>query len=183
MTQPLRSSPQVGQWLCLLSLAGWLALVPLVVTAVLQVLNFSLPEWYLGLLSILLTLGLNLLLFLPVHVVTRKRRDELLHVAATLLIAIALFQALSALAQLPSQWAVEGQPGPLPAGMLISAALRLVLGLVALLLGLGWMEARRQGGSLLGAWRRVGLRLWFNPSAFWLALACGAIIVWPWVIV
>jgi subtilisin family serine protease len=181
-------------------MAGWLALVPLVVTAVLQVLTHSLPdilvqlelvapggaalsEWPLGLLSILLTLGLNLLFFIPVHLITRKRRDELPHVAATLLIAIALFQALSALAQLPSQWAVEGQPGPLPAGTLISAALRLVLGLVALLLGLGWMEARRQGGSLLGAWRRVGLRLWFNPSAFWLALACGAIIVWPWVIV
>ncbi|NIV35784.1 MAG: hypothetical protein GWN58_41940, partial [Anaerolineae bacterium] len=44
MTQPLRSRPQAGQWLGLLSTAGWLALVPLVVTAVLQVLTFSLPD-------------------------------------------------------------------------------------------------------------------------------------------
>jgi subtilisin family serine protease len=180
-------------------MAGWLSLVPLAVTAVLQVLTHSLPdilvqlelvaperavlpEWSLGLLSILLTLGLNLLFFLPVRLVTRERRDELLHVSATLLMAIAGFQALNALALLPSQWAVEGQPGPLPAGTLISAALRLALGLAALLLGLGLMEARRQGSSLPVAWRRVGLRLWFKPSAFWLALACGAVIVWPWVI-
>jgi hypothetical protein len=199
MTEPSHSRPQAGQWLLLLVMAGWLALVPLVVTAALQALNNSppsilaqlelvapgapiLPEWILALLSMLLTLGLNLLLFLPVHLATRKHRDELAHVTATLLIAIATFQALNALALLPSRWAVEGQPGPLPAGMLISAALRLLLGLSVLLLGLGWIEARRQGGSLLGAWRRVGLRLWFNPSAFWLALASGAIIVWPWVV-
>ena len=199
MTQPPRSSSQVGQWLGLLSMAGWLAVVPLVVTAVLQILTgglpdiliqlemvapgaTSLPRWPPGLLATLLTLGLNLLFFLPVHLATRNRRDELLHVAATLLIVIAAFQALSGLAQLPGEWAVEGQPGPLPAGTLISAALRLVLGGAALLLGLGWMEARRQGSSLPGAWRRVGLRLWFNASAFWLALAAGAVIVWPWVV-
>jgi subtilisin family serine protease len=52
-----------------------------------------------------------------------------------------------------------------------------------LLLGLGQVEARRQGGYLLSAWRRVGLRRWFNPSALWLALAAGAVIVWPWVVV
>ena len=199
MTEPSRSRPQAGQWLLLLIMAGWLALVPLVVTAVLQALNNSppsiltqlelvapggaiLPQWFLGLLSTLLTLGLNLLLFVPVLLTTRKHRDELPHVTATLLIAIAAFQALNALALLPSQWAVEGQPGPLPAGILISAALRLVLGLAVLLLGLGWIEAKKQDGSLLGAWRRVGLRLWFNPSAFWLALASGAVIVWPWVV-
>ena len=199
MTQPSRPRPQVGQGLGLLSMAGWLALMPLVVTAVLQILTHNLPdilvqlelvapgrsalpEWALALLSILLTLGLNLLFFLPVHLLTRKRREELLHVSATLLIAIAAFQALNALALLPSRWAVADQPGPLPAGTLISAALRLVLGLAALLMGLGWLEARRQGSSLLEAWRRVGLRLWFNPSAFWLALASGAVIVWPWVI-
>ena len=199
MTKTLASRPQVGQWLGLLSMAGWLAVVPLAVTATLQILTgslpdilvqlevvvpeaSSLPEWPPGLLAILLTLGLNLLFFLPVHLATRKRRDELLHVAATLLIAIAAFQALNALAQLPSHWAVEGQPGPLPAGTLISDALRLVLGGTALLVGLGWMEARRQGKSLPEAWRRVGLRLWFNPSAFWLALASGAMIVWPWVL-
>jgi subtilisin family serine protease len=185
--------------LLLLIMAGWLALVPLIVTAVLQALNNSppavlaqlelvapggavLPEWILALLSVPLTLGLNLLLFAPVHLTTRKHRDELPHVTATLLIAIAAFQALSALSLLPSQWAVEGQPGPLPAGMLISAALRLALGLAVLLLGLGWIEAKKQDGSLPEAWRRVGLRLWFNPSVFWLALASGAVIVWPWVV-
>jgi membrane protease YdiL (CAAX protease family) len=163
-------------------MAGWLALVPLVVTAALQALNNSppsllaqlelvapgraiLPAWVLALLSTPLTLGLNLLLFLPVHLATRKHRDGLPHVSATLLIAIVAFQALNALALL-----------------LISAALRLLLGLAVLLLGLGWIEAKRQDGSLLEAWRRAGLRLWFNPPACWLALAAGAIIVWPWVI-
>ena len=78
MTEPSKSRPQVGQWLLLLIMAGWLALVPLIVTAVLQALNNSppsiltqlelvapggaiLPEWFVGLVSMLLTLGLNLL--------------------------------------------------------------------------------------------------------------------------
>ena len=156
MTEPSRPRRQIGQWLLLLIMAGWLALVPLVVTAVLQVLGNSppsilaqlelvppggavLPAWILAILSTLLTLGLNLLFFFPVYLATRKHRDELAHTAATLLIAVVAFQALNALALLPSQWAVEGQPGPLPAGMLISAALRLVLGLAVLLLGLGWI--------------------------------------------
>jgi hypothetical protein len=39
-----------------------------------------------------------------------------------------------------------------------------------------------QGRSLIDAWRRVGLRLWFNSSAMWLALGTGAVIVWPWVL-
>ena len=178
---------------------AWLAVVPLVITVTLQVLNNStpdiltqlglvapaeagLPEWGLGLIGIVLTLGLNLLVFVPFYIRTREQRDELLHVAATTLLGIASWQALNALAQLPSQWTVEGQPGSLPAGVLIASALRLFLGLAALLLGLGWIEANRQGLSLPGAWRRVGLRLWFNPTALWLALACGAAIVWPWVL-
>jgi len=189
----------LGQWFVLLLLAGWLALVPLVVTAVLQALNNSppsilvqlqlaapgrgvLPEWAMGLLSTLLTLGLNLLLFFPVRLATRRRPDELPHASASMLMAIVAFQALNALALLPSRWAVPDQPGPLPAGALISAALRLLLGLAALLLGLGWIEAKRQSSTLPEAWRRVGLRLWFNPSSVWLAVLCGAIIVWPWVI-
>jgi len=199
MTEPSHSRPQAGEWLLLLIMAGWLALVPLMVTGVLQVLSSNppsilvqlelvapggaiLPKWSLVLLTTPLTVGLNLLLFLPVHLATRRHRDELPHVIVTLLIAITAFQALNALALLPSGWTVEGRPGPLPAGLLISAGLRLVLGLAVILLGLGWIEAKKQERSLLGAWRRAGLRLWFNPSAFWLALASGAIIVWPWVV-
>ncbi len=199
MTGPAHSRPRFGQWFVLLLLAGWLALVPLVVTAVLQdrfgspptlLVQFelaapgreALPAWAMGLLSTFLTLGLNLLLLFPVHLATRRRRDELPHASANLLIAITAFQTLNALALLPSQWTVADQPGPLPAGALISAALRLLLGLVALLLGLGWIEAKRQSSTLPEAWRRVGLRLWLNPSSAWLALASGAVIVWLWVI-
>jgi subtilisin family serine protease len=199
MTETAHSRPRAGHWLLLLMMAGWLAAVPLAVTAALQALSNSppellvqvglavpqeavQPEWGTGLLSIALTLGLNLLLFLPVYFATRKHRGELAHVTATLLLGITAFQTLNALALLPSEWAVEGQPGSLPAGLLISSALRLLLGLAFLLLGLGWIEAKRLDLSLRGAWRRVGLRLWFNPSAFWLALACGAFIAWPWVV-
>ena len=199
MTETAHSRRQAGHWFLLLVMAGWLAVVPLAVAAVLQVLGNSPPDiliqlglaapqgvaqpaWGVGLLSIALTLGLNLLLFLPVYVATRKHPGELAHVATALLITITAFQALNGLALLPSGWAVEGQPGSLPAGLLISSALRLLLGLAFLLLGLGWIEAKRLELSLRGAWRRVGLRLWFNPSAFWLALACSAFIVWPWVV-
>ncbi len=199
MTETNHPRPHAGHWFLLLLMAGWLAMVPLAVTAPLQVLTNSPPailvqlglaaparaaqaEWGFGLLSIVLTLGLNLLLFFPVHLATRKDRGGLVHVASTLLLGITAFQALNALALLPSEWAVEGQPGSLPAGLLISSALRLLLGLAFSLLGLGWIEAKRLDLSLRGAWRRMGLRLWLNPDAFWLALACGAFIVWPWVV-
>ena len=199
MTEPSQSRSQVGQWLLLSIMAAWLAMVPLVVTLTLQAAINSITDiptqialvaragaglqgWGLGLLSIILTLGLNLLLFVPVYRTTRKKRNGLAHTAATILLGITAFQALNALALLPGEWAVEGQPGALPAGLLISSALRLLFGLGFLLLGLGWVEARRHDLTLGAAWRRVGLRLWFNPTAFWLALACGAFIVWPWVV-
>ncbi|MGD8903435.1 MAG: hypothetical protein PVI67_07710, partial [Anaerolineae bacterium] len=199
MTEPSQPRSQVGHWLLLSIMAAWLAMVPLAVAAGLQGLSSSppdilvqlglaapemsaQPEWGFGLFSIALTLGMNLVLFLPVYFVTRKRPGELAHVATALLIYITVFQALNALALLPGEWAVEGQPGALPAGLLISSALRLLLGSGFLLLGLGWVEARRHDLTLGAAWRRVGLRLWFNPTAVWLALACGAGIVWPWVV-
>jgi subtilisin family serine protease len=101
----------------------------------------------------------------------------LLATAAGLLVAVALYQALTALASLP--WPEHTLTVPLAR----TAALRLALVLPFLLLGLGWIEARCQGNSLLGAWRRVGLRLWHDPAAIWLALGVGAVVAWPWVAV
>ncbi|MFC2036692.1 S8 family serine peptidase [Chloroflexota bacterium] len=194
MTKSPSPRPDLGRWLIFLALAFWLAIVPLVVTASLSVLNDSppsllvqlgltepgapvLPDWALGLLATLLSLGLDLLLFVPLFFATRRPGGEFLHTIAILLISISLFQSLNALARLP--WLGDTD---LPS-FTLGAALRLVLVLPFLLLGLAGLEARQQGCSLGDAWRRVGLRLWFNPSAMWLSLAASAIIVGPWVLV
>jgi subtilisin family serine protease len=189
VTEPSDSRLGCGQWLVLLALAVWLAIVPLAVVALLSFLNGSPPELLvqlglvapgspvlpsraLGLLATLLTLGLHLLFFLPSYLATKRPGREFLHTSATLLIAISLFQALNALARLP--W---------PENLTVTATLRLVLVLPFLLLGLATLEIRRRGGPLTAAWRRVGLRMWLDPSPMWLALGIGAIIVWPWVLV
>lgn len=191
------SRPGLGQWLIFLALAAWLTAVPLAVTGALSVLTDSppavlvqldlvvpgsplLPDWAFGLLATGLSLALQLLVAVSLFLVSRRAGRGFLHTIATLLIAIALFQALNALARLP--WAGEDW-SPFSAGWVATAVLRLALGLPFLLLGLGWVEARRHGGSLVKAWQRVGLRLWLNPSAMWLALGAGVVIVWPWVLV
>ncbi|MFN2168464.1 MAG: S8 family serine peptidase [Anaerolineae bacterium] len=181
--------PGVGQWLVLLALAGWLAVVPLAVGGALLAFNASypfelvqlglvpagesiLPDWAAGLLATMLTLGIHLLVFVPVAVSSRKRPGRWVHTAAVLSAGIAMVQALNALARLP--W---------PEDPTATAAVQLVLAVPFLLLGLGWLEVGREGGSLSQAWRRVGLRLWANSSAFWLALGSGALIAWPWFVV
>jgi subtilisin family serine protease len=197
MTDLSHPRPGFGQWLLLAVLAGWLAAVPLAVVSALSALadsppnllvqaglvtpgNPLLPEWAFGLLATAITLGLDLLLFVPLYLATRRPGREFLHMTTTLLVALVLFQGLNALAALP--WLEDGVATFIvhPA---YTAALRLALVLPFLLLGLGSMESRRQGGSLLKAWRRAGLRLWLNPAALWLALGAGAAIVWPWVLV
>jgi subtilisin family serine protease len=192
--------PGCGQWLVLLAMAGWLALVPLAVMSILQALTDSppdllvqlelvapgqtlLPTWAFGLLATAVTLGLHLLVFVPLLFVTRWREAEFLSTTAGLSIAIALVQALHALALLVVRALAGGDSVPATFNHTIAAGLRLGTVLPLLLLGLGRVEARRQGGSLFSAWRRVGLRRWFNPSALWLAVAAGAVIVWPWVVV
>jgi subtilisin family serine protease len=205
MTDMDPSRPSVGQWLLLLVLAFWLAIVPLAVAFVLAVLNDSppdllvqldlvapgdpaLPVWASGLLATVLTLGLHLLVFVPLYLATRKPGREFLHTTSTLLIAIALFQTLNALARLVmpgdgSALLTTNGSAQLTTVRTASAAMRLALVLPFLLLGLGGFEARRHGRSLRIAWHRVGLRLWFNPSAMWLALGAAAVVVWPWVLV
>jgi subtilisin family serine protease len=197
MTDLSHPRPGFSQWLVLTLLAGWLAVVPLAVVSALSALadlppnllvqaglvtpgNPLLPEWAFGLLATAITLGLDLLVFVPLHLATRRPGREFLHTAAALLIAIAFVQALNALAALP--WLEDGS-ATMTVTRTRTAALRLALVLPFLLLGLGWIESRRQEGSLLKAWRRAGLRLWLNPSAPWLALGAGAAIVWPWVLV
>ena len=189
-----------GQWLALLALAGWLALMPLAVTSILQALTDSppeflvqlelvasgqalLPAWAFGLLATALTLGLHLLVFVPLLFATRGRGADFLSTTARLSIAITLVQALNALAQLLGQPLAESDSVSAMVAPAVTAAVRLGTVLPLLLLGLGQVEARRQVGSLLGAWRRVGLRRWFNSSALWLAVAGGAVVVWPWVVV
>jgi membrane protease YdiL (CAAX protease family) len=194
------SRPGCNQWFALLALALWLAIAPLLAVGTLSALvghppSFlvqfelvapgasTLPEWAFGLLAVLLTLGLQLLAFVPAFVATRRPERHFLHLSATLLVAIALFQALTALARLP--WPADPVTtfGPGTVERAYTAALQLALILPFLLVGLGWIEARRGGGSLFRAWRRVGLRLWTAPSALWLALAAAAISAWPWVLV
>ena len=199
MTESASSRPGCGRWLILLALAGWLALVPLIVTSAVLALNDSppyalaqldlvalgeplLPEWAAGLLATALTLGLNLAVVVPFGLAVRKRGDEFASTTAVLAASIAVVQALNALAGLACQ-SVENLSLPATAGCITTAILRLVLVLPFLLLGLGWIEARRHEGSLRGAWRRVGLRRGLSPSATWLAVAAGAVIVWPWVVV
>lgn len=200
MTESSSSRPGCSQWLILLALASWLALVPLAVTSILVAANGNppqtlvqlelvvpgeplLPEWALGLLATALTLGLDLLVAVPLGLVARKRGDDFASTTTILAIAIALVQALNALTGLACQSAAEAPSISVTAGCIATAALRLILVLPFLLLGLGWIEAQRHEGSLLQACRRVGLRRWLSPSAMWLALAAGAIIVWPWVAV
>ena len=203
MTELAHSRPGFGKWLILLVMAFWLAIVPLSVMAGLSALTESppdllvqlelaapgdpiLPDWAIGLLATAVTLALTLVAFVPLYLATRKPRHEFLHTTAVLLIAIALMQALNALASLACYPLPESDLIPRTRDGTFSAALRLALVLPFLLLLWGWAEARRQGGSLIRAWRRVGLRLrsmWPNPSALWLALGTGAVIVWPWVLV
>ena len=194
---PPRSRPGWVHWLLLLLAAGWLAAVPLLVTAALTLLTQqappilaqlewllpsqpSLPSWAFGLLATGLTLIFHLLGFVPLWAATRQPTREFLHMTARLLIAISLFQALNAIPVLI--WP-PGEPIPPMIHRTLAAAARLVLGVVFLLLGLGWIEAQRDASLLRQAWRRVGLRLWLNPSALWLALASAALIVFPWVLV
>jgi subtilisin family serine protease/membrane protease YdiL (CAAX protease family) len=181
--------PGCGQWLVLLSLAAWLALVPLGVSTAILALTASypvelvqlglvplgeptLPEWATGLLATIVTLGLHLLVFVPVVASSRKRTLQFVHTTAIVSAGIAVAQALNALARLP--W---------PEDPTATAALQLVLVVPFLLFGLGWFELSRGEDSLLGVWRRAGLRLWANSSAWWLALASGALIAWPWFVV
>ena len=195
--QQTPNRPGFTQWLLFLGLALWLAAVPLVVTATLSALTEvvpgslvefgivlprepAVPVWVFGLLTTALTLGLNLLVFVPLLFLTRRPGRAFLHTMARLLIAIALFQALNALPALI--WPPEDLIPPMT-GRTWVAAVRLLLGLAFLLLGLGWIEARHHHGSLRQAWRRVGLRLWLNASALWLALLSAAVIVGPWVLV
>jgi subtilisin family serine protease len=197
---PPPSRPGPGQWLALLAGAVWLAVVPLAVTAALAAVthqspailvqvgavvprNPILPEWAFGLLTTALSLGLNLLVSVPLYLATRREGRRFLHTAATLLIAIALVQTLNALASLACGFLPGVGFDPLTSSRTCTAALRLALVLPFLLLGLEGLDARRQNVSLRKAWRRVGLRLWFNPTAIWLALVAGAAIVWPWVLV
>jgi subtilisin family serine protease len=205
MTESPSSRPGLGQWLILLAMAFWLAVVPLTVVALLAVAanrppdllvqlglvapgNPSLPVWALGLLTTAMTLVVQLFAFVPLYMATGRPGREFLHATATLTIAIALFQTLNALGRLPWLQASAGLPDM---SSTYSAAVRLVLGVSFLLFGLGWVEARRQDYSLIEAWRRVGLRLWLDSpvsrlaflSAAWLALGTAAIVVWPWVVV
>jgi subtilisin family serine protease len=192
--------PGCVQWLALLVLAGWLALVPLALTVIVQILTGSLPEflvpldpgaldqaflsrWASGLLATVLTLGLHLLVFAPLLSIARRRRAHLVSITARLSIVIAVVQALNALTGLVEGMLIGGDVLSATAAHAFAAAMRLGAVLPLLLLRLGRFEARRQDGSLLASWRRVGLRRWLNPSALWLAVAVGAVIVWPWVVV
>ena len=175
MAEPPRPRPGYGQWLLFLAFACWLATVPLAVVFVLTALSGSppdflvqlglavprdptLPEGTFGLVATLLTLGLHLAVFLPLYFATRRPDRKFLHTTATLLMAIALFQALNALASLTVL--IEGwiQPstavGPGTSVLTLVAALRLIILLPFLLVGMAGLEARRQGLSLPAAWRR-----------------------------
>jgi subtilisin family serine protease len=181
-------------------MAGWLAIVPLGIMAGLSALtasppdllvqlevlapgNPALPDWALGLLAIGLTLALNVSAFGLLYYATRRPRHGFLHAAAVLLMAIALIQALNAATGMVGHLLPETDLIPQTRDATLLAALRLALVVPILILGLGWLEVRRSKSSWLSAWQRAGLRVWSNPSAIWLALGAGAVIVWPWVIV
>ena len=191
-------SPGPGQWLLFLLVAAWLAGVPLLVAALASAwfgappeilvqlelaapVEPALPAWLLGLLATGLSLGLQLALFGPLYYLSRRSDREFMRTTALLAGAIALFQALNALAALPAQGQESISPAQWPTTV---AVLRLVLALPFLLLGLGWLEGRRGGErSLLRALRWAGLRMWSASGSMWLALGSGALIVWPWVLV
>lgn len=198
------SRPGPGQWLIFLAVAAWLALVPLaLMTGLSLLLNHPpdllvelglvapgqgrLPDWGFGLLTTILTLFCNLAAFVPLYFWGRER--PFLRSSALLALAITAVQTLDALAGVATLLLPETALLPVTRDRTFTAALRLALVLPFLLLGMGWMQARGAGrrqegsGSLWQAWRRVGLRLWFDPSAAWLALVAGAVIVWPWVVV
>ena len=196
---PVSSGPPgPGQWLLFLLVAAWLATVPLLVTAAVSAWFGSPPDilvqlelaaptesavspWLLGLLAAGLSLGVQLALFGPLYLLSQHPDREFLRSTALLAGAIALFQTLNALAALPALGQESISPAQWPTTV---AVLRLVLTLPFLLLGLGWLEARWSGErSLLRAWRWAGLRLWSGSAPMWLALASGALIVWPWVLV
>ncbi len=193
-------------------MALWLAVVPPAVVGVLSVVanrppallpqlglnaagQAALPDRAFGLLATGLTLGLYLAAFGPLYLAARRPGREFLRAAAVLAVVIALFQMLDAVARLLGPTVGPMTFGPGTSERALTAALRLALLLPFLLGGLpalevagtggpgGWREAGSHGGSLPGVWRRAGLRLWLNPSAWWLALAGGAVIVWPWVLV
>jgi hypothetical protein len=187
----------LGRWFLLLALACWLAAVPLGVTAVLAtILNHpptllvqlgvvpsadpALPSWAFGLLATGLSLGGHLLVFVPFYVGVRRSSSAFLQSVALLMIAIALFQALNALTAVLEPETIFG-PGTRE--QTLTAALRLLLVVPLLVWGLGAIDARRQGCSVVDAWRRIGLRVWVNPSAAWTALGCAGVAIWPWVIV
>ncbi len=208
MEEPSSSRPGCGQWLLLLAVALWLAAVPPAVTLTLSVAinrppdtlttfglvasgTAALPNWAFALLTTGLTLGLYLMAFVPVYLAARRPGRELLRTTATLALVIALFQTINAVARLLGPEVGPTTFGPGTSERAITAALRLALILPFLLLGVPVLAARlrdrvethRHRGSLLKVWQRAGLRLWLNSSAWWLALACGAAIVWPWVLV
>lgn len=200
MTENPTSGVSCGQWLIFFALAVWLAIVPLVVSAALAALTGHLPdllvqlemippaepalsEWVLGLLTTAITIGMYLLVFVPLYLISRRPGREFLHTASVLGMAIALFQALNALTRL--LWPTEGPDllGTDPLLRIAPATLRLIFLLLFLLFGLGWFEVRSQKGGWIGAWRGAGLRGWFSSSPLWLALFSGAVIGAPWVLV
>ncbi|MBN1136918.1 MAG: S8 family serine peptidase [Anaerolineae bacterium] len=186
--------PDRGRWLGLFLLAGWLAVVPPLVVGGVSLLAGAppylwvqlsllppaeplLPGWAIGLISIGGSLALHLSLFVPVYGISRRPGREFLHLAVRLMIVIALSQALGALAALPL-------PGDVYlAGPVRAALLRFALVVPFLLVGMGHLEARRRGGRLQAAWRRFGLCRPPDPAVVWLALAAGAVVAWPWVVV
>jgi hypothetical protein len=204
MSNADHARPGWRQWLIFLAMAAWLALVPLAVMAGLSFLmghtpdslvelelvgrsQGGIPAWSFGLLSTGLTLALNLVAFLPLYLWSRGR--PFLRAAASLALAITLVQTLEALAGVSTRLLPETALLPVTRDQTFQATLRLVLVLPTLLLALGSVRPRAtglqqgEGRSLPQVWRRVGLRLWFDPSAAWLGLAAAAVIVWPWVVV
>lgn len=200
MAEDSTSRVGCGQWFIFLAVAGWLAAVPLAVSAALAALTGHPPdllvqlevippaepvlsELAFGLLTTTITLGLDLFVLVPLYRVSRRPGREFVRTASVLGIATALFQALNAFSRL--LWPTEGPDllGTDPLLRLAPATLRLVVSLLFLLFGLGWIEARSQKGAWARAWRRVGLRGWLSSSPLWLALFSGAVVGMPWVLV
>lgn len=208
MSESMPARVQPVQWLLFVALALWLALVPVVVSAGLSLLSagmpaglsrFACPPWCTGLLATLFSLGLHLLIFVPLWAASRKKERQFLHTTATLLIVISLSVTLSALLRLPwTQNGVGGQSGivgtllervvqeaagSLGASPMPVAILRLALVLPLVLLSLGGIESRRHDGSLHRAWNRIGLRWHAASRGLGVALSAAAVMVGPWVLV